>query len=187
MANVTIMFDQHCRQHGIQHRLTTIRHPWSNGQVERIDRPVEEATVKRCHDDSHDDPLSAHLCACVHANDDARRPKTRRGLTPYDDLWTIHATEPNRSHSTQSSNHTPIILRTHSRQADGQTVFFRTSPMTAFSKTCSASNCLTDENGQKILFINCLIFRGAYQASKRAVRFRGSDASLKPRFFSTAP
>src|SRR5438045_8587769 len=31
-------FDQICRANGIEHRLTKPNHPWTNGQVERIDR-----------------------------------------------------------------------------------------------------------------------------------------------------
>lgn len=29
---ITHMFDMRCRENGIEHRLTTIRHPWTNGQ-----------------------------------------------------------------------------------------------------------------------------------------------------------
>jgi len=38
---------------GIEHRLTKPNHPWINGQVERINRTIKEATVKRYHYDSH--------------------------------------------------------------------------------------------------------------------------------------
>jgi transposase InsO family protein len=38
---------------GIEHRLTKIKHPWTNGQVERMNRTIKEATVKRYHYDSH--------------------------------------------------------------------------------------------------------------------------------------
>jgi hypothetical protein len=37
----THMFDLLCRAHGIEHRLTKLNHPWTNGQVERL----KEATV----------------------------------------------------------------------------------------------------------------------------------------------
>ena len=29
----THMFDMRCRENGIEHRLTKIKHPWTNGQV----------------------------------------------------------------------------------------------------------------------------------------------------------
>lgn len=43
----THMFDMRCRENGIEHRLTRIKHPWTNGQVERMNRTIKEATVKR--------------------------------------------------------------------------------------------------------------------------------------------
>src|SRR6516162_1370518 len=43
----THMFDLLCRAHGIEHRLTKPNHPWTNGQVERMNRTLKEATVRR--------------------------------------------------------------------------------------------------------------------------------------------
>lgn len=42
-------FDRGCQAHGIEHRLTKPKHPWTNGQVERMNRTIKEATVKRFH------------------------------------------------------------------------------------------------------------------------------------------
>src|SRR5436305_89101 len=53
-------FDQICRANGIEHRLTKSNHPWTNGQVERMNRTIKEATVHRYHYDSHDQ-LRTHL------------------------------------------------------------------------------------------------------------------------------
>lgn len=39
------MFDMRCRENGIEHRLTKIKHPWTNGQVERMNRTTKEATA----------------------------------------------------------------------------------------------------------------------------------------------
>ena len=33
-------FDRACRRHGIEHRLTKPNHPWTNGQVERMNRTI---------------------------------------------------------------------------------------------------------------------------------------------------
>ena len=43
------IFDRVCRENEIEHRLTKIAHPWTNGQVERMNRTLKEATVKRYH------------------------------------------------------------------------------------------------------------------------------------------
>lgn len=45
----THMFDLLCQQNGIEHRLTKPNHPWTNGQVERMNRTLKEATVNRYH------------------------------------------------------------------------------------------------------------------------------------------
>ena len=84
-----------CQAHGIEHRLTKPRHPWTNGQVERMNRTIKEATVKRFHDDDHEQ-LRTHLQSFVAAYNFSRRLKTLKGLTPYEFIckqWTI---EPER-------------------------------------------------------------------------------------------
>ena len=43
------MFDRVCREHGIEHRLTKPYHPWTNGQAERMNRTIKDATVKAFH------------------------------------------------------------------------------------------------------------------------------------------
>src|ERR1700755_1062747 len=68
-------FDRACRQHGIEHRLTKPNHPWTNGQVERMNRTIKDATVKRYHYETHDE-LRAHLRDFVDAYNFARRLKT---------------------------------------------------------------------------------------------------------------
>src|SRR3712207_2845100 len=77
------IFDRVCDEHGIEHRLTKVNHPWTNGQVERMNRTLKDATVKRYHYGSHDQ-LRAHLRLFVDAYNHARRLKTLRGLTPYE-------------------------------------------------------------------------------------------------------
>ena len=44
------MFDRVCAGNGIEHRTTKPNHPWTNGQVERMNRTIKEATVKRYHE-----------------------------------------------------------------------------------------------------------------------------------------
>ena len=71
-------FDQICRADGIEHRLTKPNPPWTNGQVERMNRTIKEATVKRYHHQSHDQ-LRSHLADFISAYNFARRLKTLRG------------------------------------------------------------------------------------------------------------
>ena len=52
--SMTHMFAMRCREHGIEHRFTKINHPWTNGQVERMNRTIKDATVKRFHYDDHE-------------------------------------------------------------------------------------------------------------------------------------
>jgi len=84
------IFVRTCRDSSIEHRLTKINHPWTNGQVERMNRTLKEATVRRYHYDSHDQ-LREHLAAFLAAYNFAKRLKTLRGLTPHEYIckcWT---------------------------------------------------------------------------------------------------
>src|SRR5918995_2334208 len=71
-------FDRACRSHRIEHRLTKPNHPWTNGQVERMNRTIKEATVQRYHYDRHDQ-LRRHLDDFVAAYNFGRRLKTLKG------------------------------------------------------------------------------------------------------------
>jgi transposase InsO family protein len=92
---MTHMFDMRCRENGIEHRLTKIKHPWTNGQVERMNRTIKEATVKRYHYDEHRQ-LQSHLADFINAHNYARRLKTLKGLTPYEYICKIWTNDPNR-------------------------------------------------------------------------------------------
>src|SRR5918999_3498472 len=48
-------FELACADLNIEHRLTKPRHPWTNGQVERMNRTIKEATVRRFHYGSHNE------------------------------------------------------------------------------------------------------------------------------------
>jgi IS30 family transposase len=92
---MTHMFDIRCEENGIEHRLTKIKHPWTNGQVERMNRTIKEATVKRYHYDSHAQ-LTAHLHDFINAYNYGRRLKTLKGLTPFEYICKIWTIEPDR-------------------------------------------------------------------------------------------
>jgi hypothetical protein len=92
---MTHMFDMRCEENGIKHRLTKVKDPWTSGQVERMNRTIKEATVKRYHYDSHDQ-LRQHLTDFVAAYNYARRLKTLCGLTPYEFICKASADQPQR-------------------------------------------------------------------------------------------
>jgi transposase-like protein len=89
------IFDRVCEEHGIEHRLTKIKHPWTNGQVERMNRTIKDATVKRFHYDDHGQ-LRRHLADFVSAYNFGRRLKTLKGLAPYEFICKCWTKEPKR-------------------------------------------------------------------------------------------
>ena len=88
-------FELACAQADIDHRTTKPKHPWTNGQVERMNRTIKDATVKRFHYETHDQ-LRQHLSDFIDAYNYARRLKTLRGLTPYEFICKAWTTEPQR-------------------------------------------------------------------------------------------
>lgn len=89
------IFDRVCRENGIDHRLTKVNHPWTNGQIERMNRTIKEATVKRYHYDTHSQ-LETHITDFIAAYNYARRLKTLQGLTPFEYICKIWTSEPER-------------------------------------------------------------------------------------------
>ncbi len=71
-----------CEQNSIDHRRTLPKHPWTNGQVERMNRTLKDATVNRFYYQTHEQ-LKKHLHAFLMAYNFAKRLKTLKGLTPY--------------------------------------------------------------------------------------------------------
>lgn len=82
-------FDMICEANGIEHRLTKPNHPWTNGQVERMNRTIKEGeadqktirgivfplNVKRFHYETHD-RLRTHLADFI-----LRRGRQSAGLS----------------------------------------------------------------------------------------------------------
>jgi transposase InsO family protein len=66
-----------------------------NGQVERMNRTIKEATVQRYHYDRHDQ-LEAHLADFINAYNYARRLKTLKGLAPYEYICKCWTSQPER-------------------------------------------------------------------------------------------
>ena len=89
------MFDRVCLEYDIEHRFTKPNHPWTNGQVERMNRTLKDATVRRYHYSTHQQ-LKEHLSAFLDAYNFAKRLKTLKGITPYQAICKAWADEPNR-------------------------------------------------------------------------------------------
>jgi transposase InsO family protein len=88
-------FEYACALLDIDHRLTKPRHPWTNGQIERMNPTLKEATVSRYFYETHEQ-LSAHLDDFVTAYNFGCRLKALRGLTPYEFICKCRTIEPER-------------------------------------------------------------------------------------------
>jgi transposase InsO family protein len=89
------LFDRICAEHEIEHQLTKVNHPWTNGQVERMNRTIKDATVKRYYYDTHEQ-LRKHLAQFLAAYNFAKRLKRLQGLTPYQYISRCWQNEPER-------------------------------------------------------------------------------------------
>ena len=87
------LFDRVCREHGIEHRLTRPYHPWTNGQAERMNRTVKDATVKVFHDPDLES-LTAHVLAFVTAYNFGKHLKRLRWRTPFQAICEAWAKDP---------------------------------------------------------------------------------------------
>ena len=86
------IFERVCNENKIEHRKTKVKHPWTNGQVERMNRTLKEATVNNFYYASHDE-LKQHLHAYLMAYNFAKRLKAIKGNSPWQFIlnqWTIH-------------------------------------------------------------------------------------------------
>ena len=99
------IFDRVCRENDVDHRLTKVNHPWTNGQVERMNRTIKEATVKRYLYDTHAQ-LETHINDFIAAYNYARRLKTLQGLTPFEYICKTWTSEPDRF-TVDPTHHTP--------------------------------------------------------------------------------
>ena len=86
-------FDMICEANVIEHRLTKPNHPWTNGQVERMNRTIKDATTKRYHYDDHAQ-LKNRPELFLDAYNHARRLKTLKGLTPAQFIWNEWQSKP---------------------------------------------------------------------------------------------
>jgi len=105
------IFDRVCDENGIEHKLTKPYHPWTNGQAERMNRTVKEATIKAFH---YPDlkSLKAHVLAFVSAYNFAKHLKALQWKTPFEAICHAWTTTPdifklNPRHLTPGPNRPP--------------------------------------------------------------------------------
>jgi transposase InsO family protein len=65
-------FELACPRNGIDHYTTKVKHPWTNGQVERINRTIKDATVRHFYYESHGQ-LRRHLADFISTYNFGRR------------------------------------------------------------------------------------------------------------------
>src|SRR5690606_4097364 len=105
-------FEYACAQLDIEHRTTKPKHPRTNGQVERMNRTIKDATVKHYHYDDHDQ-FERHLADFVSAYNFGRRLKTDRDGPPAD-AW-----------GARVAGHRPGCERTGCASSTGDRIAFR--------------------------------------------------------------
>jgi transposase InsO family protein len=83
---------------GIEHRLTKFRHPWTNGQVERMNRTLKDATIKAYHYDTLAE-LKQHLQDFLMAYNFTKKLKALRFCSPYEKICQAWKDDPSPFHA----------------------------------------------------------------------------------------
>ena len=77
------LFAQCCTGHGIEHRRTQVAHPWTNGQVERLNRTLKDATVNQFFYETTQQ-LNEHLQCFLLVYNAAKCLRKQKRLTPHE-------------------------------------------------------------------------------------------------------
>jgi hypothetical protein len=89
------IFDRVCSENGIEHRLTKVRHPLTNGQVEPTESH-DQGSHRQTLSLRRPRPASRRLADFIDAYTYARRLKALSGLTPYEFVCKRWTSEPDR-------------------------------------------------------------------------------------------
>jgi transposase InsO family protein len=86
-------FDALCAVHDIEHRLTKFRHPWTNGQVEIMNRVIKDATTKQFH---YEDVVAfkKHLMAFLMLYNFQRLLKSLKFISPWQAVCQYYSINP---------------------------------------------------------------------------------------------
>lgn len=87
------LFDQRCQMHGIDHRLTEFRHPWTNGQVEVTNKILKRYTTKNYHYQFLEE-LKQHLMIFVLYYNHQRKLRALKYKSPYQVIIDIYQKQP---------------------------------------------------------------------------------------------
>ena len=72
-----------CQKRKIKHKMTKFRHPWTNGQVERLHRRLKDATIFKVHYPSYE-ALEEDLARWQDQYNLKTKLKSIKNLTPYE-------------------------------------------------------------------------------------------------------
>lgn len=92
---MSTLFNRVYHARGVENRLTKIKHPWINDQVERMNGTIKEATVKCYYHPSHEE-LNKHLHAFLRVYNLNSRLKTLKGKSLYDFIKALWTSDPER-------------------------------------------------------------------------------------------
>ena len=87
------LFDEICSKFNIKHKLTKFRHPWTNGQVEVMNRVIEAHTTKKYHYESLKE-LKQHLMSFILFYNLQKKLKSLKYKSPYDRMIEIYDEDP---------------------------------------------------------------------------------------------
>ena len=82
-------FDEVCNEHKIEHRLTKFRHPWTNGQVEIMNKIIKSHTVKKYHYKTLKE-LKQHILSFLMFYNFQKKLKSLKYNSPYDIMLEIY-------------------------------------------------------------------------------------------------
>lgn len=75
-------FQEICTENNTIHKTTRFRHPWTNGQVERMNRTIKDATTRQYHYDSQTQ-LKQHLYDFLNVYNFTKKLKSLKFKSPY--------------------------------------------------------------------------------------------------------